>query len=87
MINQFWNVISNGFFKCVCNCSITIIMCNDSSSVTSADKDSDTETTDAMESSLPNPDVTLDDDLSATDDQEPCSTSGEMIVRLHCEKC
>ena len=35
------------------------------------------QTIDAMESSLPDPDVTLDDDLSATDDQEPCSTSGD----------
>ena len=77
MMNLFRNVISNGFFKCVRNCSITIIVCSDSSSATSADEDSDAETIDAMESSLPDPDVTLDDDLSATDDQEPCSTSGD----------
>ena len=63
-----------------------MIVCNDSSSITSADEDSDAETTDAMESSLPDPDVTLDDDLSAIDDHEPCSTRGEMIVRLHCKK-
>ena len=77
MMNLFRNVISNGFFKCVRNCSITIIVCSDSSSATSADEDSDAETIDAMESSLPDPDVTLDDGLSATDDQEPCSTSGD----------
>ena len=38
---------------------------------------SDPETMDAMESSLPDPDVTLDDDLSATDDPELCSASGD----------
>ena len=42
---------------------------------TSTDEDSDTETIDIMESSLADLDVTLDDDLNATDDQEPCSTS------------
>ena len=42
---------------------------------TSTDEDSDAETTDTMESSLADLYVTLDDDLNATDDQEPCSTS------------
>ena len=82
MMNLFWNLISNRFFKCVRNCSITIIVCSDFSSATSADEDSDAETTDAMQSSLPDPDVTLDDDLSATDDQEPCSTSGDGKIAL-----
>ena len=67
-MNQFWSVIGNVFFKCVCNCSMPIVACSDSSSATSADEDSDAETIDAMESSIPDPDITLDDNLSAASD-------------------
>ena len=48
-----------------------------SSSATSADEDSDAETIDAMESSIPDPDVTLDDDPSAASEQDPFPPSGD----------
>ena len=51
--------------------------CSDSSSATSADEDSDAETIDAMESSIPDPDVTLDDDPSAASEQDPFPPSGD----------
>ena len=59
------------------NLQLTIVVCGDSSSATSVDEDSDAETIDTMESSIPDPDVTLDDDLSAADDQDPCPPSGD----------
>ena len=59
------------------NLQLTIVVCSDSSSATSVDENSDAETIDAMESSIPDPDVTLDDDLSPADDQGPCPPSGD----------
>lgn len=44
--------------SCVCNCSVIIVACSDSSSTTLADEDSDEETIDAMESSIPDRDIT-----------------------------
>ena len=76
-MNQFQSVIGKVFFKCICNCSTAIVACSESSSATSADKDSDAETIDAMESSIPDPDITLDDDLSAASDQDSFPSSGE----------
>ena len=75
-MNQFRSVLGNVFFKYVCNCSMPNVACSDSSSATSAD-DSDAETIDAMESSIPDPDVTLDDDLSAASKQDPFPPSGD----------
>lgn len=55
------------------NFSIATVACSDSASAISADEDSDAETINAMESSIPDPDVTLDDNPSAIDDQDPPS--------------
>ena len=38
--------------------------------------------TDAMESRTPDTDVTLDDDPSATDDQDPCPPSGDHSSKI-----
>ena len=56
---------------------MSIVACRESSSATSADEDSDAETIYAMESSIPDLDITLNDDLSAASDQDSCPPSGD----------
>ena len=55
---------------------MAIVASSESPSATSADEYSDAEIIDAMETSIPDTDITLDDDLSAASDQDPCPPSG-----------